>query len=160
MFQATRRNFSFLFFALATTAMTFVQVGCDSDQLAELIESEQGTQSQYNNQPLAQNPNANAGAANNNDPAAKQIIVGSFNIQSFGKTKMGKPAVVGALVDIARRFDILAIQELRDKDQSVIPDFLSHINQNGFSYAAAVGPRQGYIVAALRRTYSRSLSIC
>ena len=155
MFQATRRNFSYLFFALATTAVTFLQVGCDSDQLAELIESEQGPQSQYNNQPQAQNqnPNANAGAANNNGPAAKQIIVGSFNIQSFGKTKMGKPAVVGALVDIARRFDILAIQELRDKDQSVIPDFLSHINQNGFSYAAAVGPRQGYIVAGRTTRY-------
>ena len=71
----------------------------------------------------------------------------------FGKTKMSKPAVVGALVDIARRFDILAIQELRDKDQNVIPQFLSYINQNGAAYAAAVGPRQGYVVAGQTTRY-------
>ena len=66
---------------------------------------------------------------------------------------MGKPGVVSILTDIARRFDILAIQELRDKDQGVIPEFLRQINADGSSYAAAVGPRQGYIVAGQTTRY-------
>lgn len=59
---------------------------------------------------------------------------------------MSRPDVVDVLVDITRRFDILAIQELRDVDQEVIPDFLELLNRNGARYAAAVGPRQGYTI--------------
>ena len=57
------------------------------------------------------------------------------------------------MVDIARRFDILAIQELREKDQTVIPIFLEYINQNGAAYAAAVGQRQGYVVTGKTTRY-------
>jgi deoxyribonuclease-1-like protein len=78
--------------------------------------------------------------------AAPRIVVGSFNIRMFGKSKMAKPGVVPILVDVARKFDILAIQELRDKDQAVIPEFLRYINADGSNYAASVGPRQGYNV--------------
>ena len=153
---------TYLLPAFVAVAMTISQIGCDT-QLTESTGSdpqpwpEQPTPSQYQNQtqqhgqPAPQaNPtfvaNPNAGAAANNDTTAEKIIIGSFNIQFFGKAKMSKPAVVGALVDIARRFDILAIQELREKDQTVIPEFLNRINQNGSAYAAAVGPRQGYVV--------------
>ena len=85
------------------------------------------------------------------------VIIGSFNIQSFGRTKMGKPEVVNVLVDIAQRFDILAIQELRDVDQRVIPEFLERINRDGYNYRASVGPRQGYVVAADQRRYEEQM---
>ena len=173
MNQNPRRHFSYLLIALAIVALTFAQVGCDPEQLADLANPEQRTQQpnqstqgqypntapkQYNTQPnnTAQpyypTANPNLGLPTNN-VANSQIIIGSFNIQMFGKTKMSKPAVVSALADIARRFDILAIQELRDKDQNVIPQFLSVINRNGAAYAAAVGPRQGYVVAGKTTTY-------
>jgi len=42
---------------------------------------------------------------------------------------------------------------LRDKDQGVIPEFLSLINADGSQYAAAVGPRQGYIANGRKTTY-------
>ncbi len=160
---------TYLLTAFVAVAMTFSQVGCDT-QLTDSTGNnsqpwpEQPTPWQYQNQPQQQgqpapqtNPapaaNPNAGSAANNDTAPEQIIIGSFNIKSFGKAKMSKPAVVGALVDIARRFDILAIQELREKDQTVIPEFLNHINQNGAAYAAAVGPRQGYVVTGKTTRY-------
>jgi len=41
------------------------------------------------------------------------ISVASFNIQVFGTTKMGKPAVMKYLADVVRRFDVVAIQEVR-----------------------------------------------
>ena len=176
MNQNSRRHFSFLLVALAITSLTFAQVGCDPDQLASSGNTEQQAQQpnagqypnsapqQYNGQPTNTNQpnntfqpyypkaNANAGLPANN-VSNSQIIIGSFNIQMFGKTKMSRPAVVAALADITRRFDILAIQELRDKDQAVIPEFLSIINQNGAAYAAAVGPRQGYVVEGKTTTY-------
>lgn len=75
---------------------------------------------------------------------AEPLVIGSFNIQMFGDAKMSKPNVVSVLVDITRRFDILAIQELRNKDQNVIKEFVDLINSDGSYYAAAIGPRQGY----------------
>lgn len=84
---------------------------------------------------------------------APRINIGSFNIKQFGTTKMSRPNVVDVLVDIARRFDILAIQELRDVNQRVIPEFLDLINSDGSRYAAAVGPRQGYIANGRTTTY-------
>ena len=85
-----------------------------------------------------------------NSAEAPHITIGSFNIQTLGKTKMSKPGVVSILIDVARRFDILAVQELRDIDQGVIPKFLEAINADGAQYAAAVGPRQGYNIAGTR----------
>ena len=81
---------------------------------------------------------------------APRITIGAFNIRSFGRAKMSKPGVVSILVDVARRFDILAIQELREKDQTVVPEFLDLINADGSRYAAAVGPRQGYDISGNR----------
>ena len=164
MAQSITLKSTCLLLAFIATAMTIAQVGCDTPELTNSTSNdsqpwpEQPTpwQDQTQQQPQI-NPapatNPNAGATANKDTTAEKIIIGSFNIQSFGKAKMSKPAVVGALVDIARRFDILAIQELREKDQTVIPIFLEYINQNGAAYAAAVGPRQGYVVAGKTTRY-------
>ena len=85
------------------------------------------------------------------------IIVGSFNIQTFGRGKMSKSEVVSVLVDIARRFDILAIQELRDVQQETIPEFLRLINQNGSHYRAAISQRIGYTDVASNKRFEEQL---
>ncbi|MEM9410230.1 MAG: endonuclease/exonuclease/phosphatase family protein, partial [Planctomycetota bacterium] len=72
------------------------------------------------------------------------IIVGSFNIQIFGTAKASRPEVMSYLVDIARRFDVLAIQELKNQDQTVIRQFMNEINSDGSQFGCIVGPRQGY----------------
>jgi endonuclease/exonuclease/phosphatase family metal-dependent hydrolase len=82
------------------------------------------------------------------------LVIGSFNIQSLGKTKMSNLRIVEILVDITRRFDILAIQELRDIDQTVIPQLLEYLNQDGSHFAAAVGPRQSYVVNGVPNSYA------
>ena len=51
---------------------------------------------------------------------------------------------MSTLVDIVRRFDLLAIQEVRNIDQSVIPQFIRQINADGSRYSYIVGHRQGY----------------
>jgi endonuclease/exonuclease/phosphatase family metal-dependent hydrolase len=162
--QNSRRHFSVLNLAiLLTVSLIFAITGCDPSQLAELDEhAGHSHESSSNNQVEPEihsngqahnQTNSQSNGQNPNQQQTPQIVIGSFNIQMFGKTKMGKPGVVSILTDIARRFDILAIQELRDKDQGVIPEFLRQINADGSSYAAAVGPRQGYIVAGQTTRY-------
>lgn len=81
------------------------------------------------------------------------IVMGSFNIQVFGRAKMSNPDVVDILVDVARRFDILAIQELRSADQDLIPRFVDRVNADGSRYKFIVGPRQGYTTSKEQYVY-------
>ena len=41
------------------------------------------------------------------------VLICSFNIQVFGEAKMAKREVVEVLARVARKFDIVAIQEVR-----------------------------------------------
>ncbi|MBW3538793.1 MAG: endonuclease/exonuclease/phosphatase family protein [Planctomycetes bacterium] len=71
------------------------------------------------------------------------IAVGSFNIQVFGTSKLGKPDVMEVLVNVARRFDVLAIQEIRSVDQTVVPQFVRAINADGSQFDFLLGERLG-----------------
>lgn len=71
------------------------------------------------------------------------IRIASFNIQVFGTSKMGKPHVMNVLADVVRRFDVVAIQEVRSKDQSVVPRFAELVNAQGARYDFVIGPRLG-----------------
>ncbi|MBD3673366.1 MAG: endonuclease/exonuclease/phosphatase family protein [Planctomycetaceae bacterium] len=77
-------------------------------------------------------------------PKAPQTIrLGTFNIQVFGKSKLGKPDVMGILADVARQFDVLAIQEIRTQDDSHLDQFLRMVNQTGRQYRGVIGERIG-----------------
>ncbi|MBI2826384.1 MAG: endonuclease/exonuclease/phosphatase family protein [Planctomycetia bacterium] len=71
------------------------------------------------------------------------IRIASFNIQVFGEAKLAKPAVMRVLAETVRRFDIVAIQEVRAASQDVLPRFVSTINAAGAGYDFAIGPRLG-----------------
>lgn len=135
---------------VALVVATLSYLGCDFVQLDDFLDSA----------PTAQQNGGDASPhwqASSQQPPSPFIVVGSFNIQQFGQTKLGKPEVMNVLTDVARRFDILAIQELRDKDQEVIPKFLDMINRDGSRYLAAVGPRQGYYHPQDRTTYQEQM---
>ena len=55
--------------------------------------------------------------------------VATFNIQVFGDTKMGKEEVVTELVEIFQRYDMVAVQEIKDIDQEVPYQFLDALNE-------------------------------
>ncbi|MFO0900701.1 MAG: endonuclease/exonuclease/phosphatase family protein [Pirellulales bacterium] len=75
--------------------------------------------------------------------ATSTISIASFNIQVFGTTKLAKPEVAERLAGVVRRFDVVAIQEVRSKDDSVLPQFLQRINAQGAAYNFVLGPRLG-----------------
>ena len=72
------------------------------------------------------------------------IVIGSFNIQVFGQSKLQDAAVMSYLVDIARQFDVLALQEIRSSDQTLLSQFVQQINADGRRYGFVLGPREGY----------------
>ena len=73
---------------------------------------------------------------------AGTIRIASFNIQVFGQSKMSKPRVRSLLAEIIRRFDIVAIQEIRSK-QEFLPQFVDIINSGGRHYDYVIGKRLG-----------------
>lgn len=72
-----------------------------------------------------------------------EITVASWNIQVLGESKIDKAEVMKVIVDVIRRFDVIAIQELRAKDQTFTDRFLSRVNSDGSKYNVVVGPRLG-----------------
>jgi endonuclease/exonuclease/phosphatase family metal-dependent hydrolase len=73
---------------------------------------------------------------------AGAIRVASFNIQVFGEKKLSNPRVRGLLAEIVRQFDVVAVQEIRSK-QDILPQFVDVINSSGRHYDFVVGPRLG-----------------
>ncbi|KAL8595239.1 hypothetical protein ACOMHN_043391 [Nucella lapillus] len=53
-----------------------------------------------------------------------RLRIGAFNIQTFGKKKMGITAVAGHLKKIVERYDVLLIQEIRDKCEKSVRKLL------------------------------------
>ncbi|QDU86957.1 Endonuclease/Exonuclease/phosphatase family protein [Pirellulimonas nuda] len=77
------------------------------------------------------------------------IRIASYNIQVFGDSKGSKPHVMRALGEVIRQFDVVAIQEVRTKDEHFVTNFLrDYVNPatpNGPArqYWQFVGPRLG-----------------
>jgi len=77
-------------------------------------------------------------------PEAEPIKVATFNIQVFGQSKRSKPEVMEVLVDVAREFDVMLVQEIRDSSGETAPAYLELINGvEGASYAYIESERLG-----------------
>lgn|GEM_PF-657953 len=76
-----------------------------------------------------------------------KLLIASFNIQVFGESKMAKPEVVTLLADVVRQFDVVAIQEVRAKDDNILPRFMAAVNADGSRYDFIIGPRLGRSVS-------------
>ncbi|PHR96221.1 MAG: endonuclease/exonuclease/phosphatase [Blastopirellula sp.] len=75
--------------------------------------------------------------------SGQTIRIASFNIEVFGQSKAAKPHVMARLAHIIRQFDVVAIQEIRSKEQGLLPEFIDLINQADRHYDFVIGPRLG-----------------
>ncbi len=85
-------------------------------------------------------------AVSNQPAAARQdetVSIATFNIQVFGTAKLDNPDVTDKLVEIIRQFDVVAIQEIRSKEDDILPRFVRLINSTGRQYDFVIGPRLG-----------------
>src|SRR6478752_1325429 len=95
----------------------------------------------YGQQPVAAPPASPPPTPMKGGPA---IRTASFNIQVFGDSKASKTYVMQTLAAIVQNFHLVAIQEIRTKDDHFIDNFLrTYVNTNGRAYDKVVGPRLG-----------------
>ncbi len=84
---------------------------------------------------------------------AETILVGSFNIQTFGQSKMGDQWVMGRLAEVIRMFDVVGIQEIRSTDQTILDVLMTYVNSSGGRYQYVMGPRLGRTVSKEQYAY-------
>ncbi len=77
-------------------------------------------------------------------PVADTIRIAAFNIQIFGSSKRQDDYVMDILTRIAREFDVVLVQEIRDKRGETAPYYLQKINElEGLRYSYARSERLG-----------------
>jgi endonuclease/exonuclease/phosphatase family metal-dependent hydrolase len=86
---------------------------------------------------------APGGAFSSTADRGQSLRIATFNIQVFGQSKLDKPEVMDVLARTVRRFDVVAIQEVRSADQDVLPRFVEMLNADGSRYGFVIGPRLG-----------------
>ena len=83
----------------------------------------------------------------NNNKISKvdsSLLIGAFNIQIFGESKMSKSDVVASLIEILARYDIVLIEEIRDKKGEAIIKLLHRLNMaTGNKYSLVISNRLG-----------------
>jgi deoxyribonuclease-1-like protein len=88
----------------------------------------------------------NGGPVSHSPPVTRSgttIRIASYNIQVFGEKKLADPNVSKLLAEIVRRFDVVAIQEIRTQNDQFLRQFCTLLNSTGRHYDYVVGPRQG-----------------
>jgi endonuclease/exonuclease/phosphatase family metal-dependent hydrolase len=74
---------------------------------------------------------------------ATKLKIATFNIQIFGKTKAGKPVIVRQLAAIVRRYDLVVVQEVKDRSGRAPQVLLDAVNHEGRAYAFVLSPESG-----------------
>ncbi len=86
-------------------------------------------------------PSSGAVPAPSAAPAAPgTIAVGTYNIQSFGKTKLARPGTMSVLADIGALYDVLALQEIGSNSSSASDETSDEVLS---AYAALVDEAAG-----------------
>lgn len=76
-----------------------------------------------------------------------KLLIATFNIQVFGASKLAKREAMAVIVQVIRHFDIVAIQEVRAKEDNILPSLVNAINEDGSRYGYLIGPRLGRSVS-------------
>lgn len=138
---------SFISVALVAIALTFS--GCEPGAPVDFAATESPAGS-----PVSTRAPTNTNRSQSLPPRTNQtILIASFNIQAFGESKMNDPWVMERIVAILREFDIVAIQEVRAKDQTLMTRLMQLVNAQGARYDYLLGPRLGRTVSKEQYAY-------
>lgn len=75
---------------------------------------------------------------------SSQVRVGAFNIQSFGRHKMTLLRTTDHIITILARYDLVLVQEIRDKSETAIVELLKKLrSKTGKNYRMALSKRLG-----------------
>ncbi|KAG7237295.1 hypothetical protein INR49_032535, partial [Caranx melampygus] len=73
------------------------------------------------------------------------LLLGAFNIKSFGDKKASNTTLMNLISTIVHRYDIILIQEVRDSDLSATKKLMEHVNKGSpdFTYKHIVSEPLG-----------------
>ena len=71
------------------------------------------------------------------------VSIATFNIQTFGQSKLNKTDVMQRITEIISQYDIVAVQEIRSKEQNVMPTLIDMLNASGKKYDYVISKRLG-----------------
>ena len=86
-------------------------------------------------------------------PDDEGLVVGAFNVQVFGTTKAAREDVMDVLGKTIRSYDLIAIQEIRDRSGTALPALLAEVNSDGSRYAYVASERLGRTVSKEQYAY-------
>ena len=62
------------------------------------------------------------------------ITVASWNMKNFGKTKLNDADRVSVIADVIRKYDVIAMQEIKDKSGALPSILVSLVNGDSLNY--------------------------
>ncbi|XP_065129949.2 deoxyribonuclease-1 [Paramisgurnus dabryanus] len=71
------------------------------------------------------------------------LLIGAFNIKSFGTTKASNATLLDIITKVVHRYDILVIQEVRDTDLSATKKLMQSVNGGSSEYQYIVSEPLG-----------------
>ncbi|MAV34413.1 MAG: endonuclease/exonuclease/phosphatase [Planctomycetaceae bacterium] len=95
---------------------------------------------------IIRRPLAPAGPGSHTAPQAathQTIRIASWNAHVLGRSKLEKSQAINVLCRIIRRYDIIAIQDIRARTDDVIPRLVELVNLDNRNFDYVIGPRVG-----------------
>ena len=89
-------------------------------------------------------PGSAAGrAASSLPPSQRTIRIASVNFGPLDQSKLARQQVAGTLVQVIRKFDVVALQDVQARDQGPLVQLVEQVNAQGRHYDFAVPPQVG-----------------
>ncbi|CAI5674259.1 unnamed protein product [Oreochromis niloticus] len=74
---------------------------------------------------------------------SNSLLLGAFNIKSFGDTKASNATLMNIITEIVKRYDVILIQEVRDSDLSATQTLMNYVNKDSPQYKYIVSEPLG-----------------
>ncbi|XP_039467494.1 deoxyribonuclease-1-like [Oreochromis aureus] len=74
---------------------------------------------------------------------SNSLLLGAFNIKSFGDTKASNATLMNIITKIVKRYDVILIQEVRDSDLSATQTLMDYVNKDSPQYMYIVSEPLG-----------------
>ncbi|ADI73370.1 Deoxyribonuclease I [Methanohalobium evestigatum Z-7303] len=100
-----------------------------------------------------ENPNQDNDSKEASLNESDTLRIGAFNIQVFGTSKASEPETMNTIAKIIRNYDIIAIQEIRDKSENSLPQLVELVNEGDYNYDFVMSERLGRTVSKEQYAY-------
>lgn len=77
------------------------------------------------------------------EPLNQSITIASWNLKNIGQTKLNDPTRIDVIIDVLKKYDIIAIQEVKDVSLQLPQQLVNKMNENGSNYNFIASDRVG-----------------